>query len=132
MVQLLGTHGDGVDLVDCRVLVIDDHPTNRRIIEGQLTSAGCRVTSAATAALGEEVWQQLARSDRTPDVVLLDHDLPDHPGPWLAERLRQAPGGAHVPIIMMTSLGSRVRARTEDWYIAVSYTHLTLPTTERV
>jgi PAS domain S-box-containing protein len=106
-----------VDLEDCRVLVVDDHPTNRRIIDGQLTSVGCHVTSVATAGEGEALWTELVAADRSPDVVLLDHDLPDHPGPWLAERIRRNPAGAHVPIILMTSLGSRVRARTEHWVI---------------
>ena len=104
---------DAIDLEDCRVLVIDDHPTNRRILEGQLTSVGCQVTSAATAAEGEEAWNRLAAAERAPDVVLLDHDLPDHPGPWLAGRLRDHPSGAQVPIVLMTSLGGRVQAPLE-------------------
>jgi PAS domain S-box-containing protein len=103
-----------VDLEGCEVLVIDDHPVNLRIINGQLASFGCRVTSAATAASGEDAWRQLVAADRAPDVVLLDHDLPDHPGPWLAERLRRNPAGAHVPIVLMTSLGSRVRHPTQE------------------
>src|SRR5580658_1293171 len=105
---------ESTDLDGCRVLVIDDHPTNRRIIETQLTSNGCRVTSAATAVEGEEAWMRLIASGRAPDVVLLDHDLPDHPGPWLAKRLRGHPAGAQIPIVLMTSLGSRVQALTED------------------
>ncbi len=105
---------ESADLEDCRVLVVDDHPTNRRIIESQLTSVGCRVTSVATAMEGAELWMQLVASDRAPDIVLLDHDLPDHPGPWLAERLREHPAGTEVPIVLMTSLGSRVQTRAED------------------
>jgi PAS domain S-box-containing protein len=97
-----------VDLEGCEVLVIDDHPVNLRIIKGQLSSIGCRVTSAATAVAGEHAWKQLLAADRAPDVVLLDHDLPDHAGPWLAERLRRDPAGAQVPIVLMTSLGNRV------------------------
>jgi PAS domain S-box-containing protein len=106
-----------VDLEGCEVLVIDDHPVNLRIIDGQLASFGCRVTSAATAALGEGAWKRLVAADRAPDVVLLDHDLPDHAGPWLAERLRRDPAGAHVPIVLMTSLGSRVRHPTQEGII---------------
>ncbi len=94
-------------LADRSVLVIDDHPVNRKILDSQLTSAGCRVTSAALAAAGLDAWKQLVAERRAPDLVLLDHDLPDHPGPWLAERLRLDPQGAHVPIVLMTSLGSR-------------------------
>jgi len=113
-VSSLNVPAESTDLDGCRVLVVDDHPTNRRIIETQLTSIGCRVTSVATAVEGEEAWMRLLAADRAPDVVLLDHDLPDHPGPWLAERLRGHPAGAQIPIVLMTSLGSRVQVRTED------------------
>ncbi len=54
---------------------------------------------------------------RTPDVVLLDHNLPDHPGPWLAERLRQIHGDGCVSIIMMTSLGSGTLDPNQAAYI---------------
>lgn len=99
--------GGSVSLADRSVLVVDDHPVNRRILDGQLTSVGCHVASAASAREGLEMWKQLLTAKRPPDVILLDHDLPDHPGPWLAERLRLDPAGAHVPVILMTSLGSR-------------------------
>jgi len=114
LVPLAALPPEAVDLEGCEVLVIDDHPVNLRIIEGQLSSMGCRVTGAATAAAGEDAWKQLLAADRAPDAVLLDHDLPDHAGPWLAERLRGDPAGAHVPIVLMTSLGNRVRDTAQE------------------
>jgi two-component system sensor histidine kinase/response regulator len=105
------------ELAHLHVLLVDDHPVNRRTIAGQLASVGCRITSAATAEAGESEWNALVAADRKPNVVLLDNDLPDHPGPWLAERLRSGPAGAHVPIILMTSLGTRLEDRTSDWVI---------------
>jgi len=105
---------EAVNLEGCEVLVIDAHPVNLRIIDAQLATFGCRVTSAATAAAGEDAWKKLVSADRPPDVVLLDHDLPDHAGPWLAERLRRDPAGAHVPIVLMTSLGNRVRDPAQE------------------
>ena len=101
-----------VDLADCSVLIIDDHPVNRRILQEQLVSVECRVTTAATAAEGETAWRMLVAAGRPPDAILLDHDLPDHPGPWLAARLRQEPLGAQVSIVLMTSLGTHVGDRT--------------------
>ena len=114
VVPLTALPTETVDLEGCEVLVIDDHPVNLRIIDAQLATFGCRVTSAATAAAGEDAWKKLVSADRPPDVVLLDHDLPDHAGPWLAERLRRDPAGAHVPIVLMTSLGNRVRDPTQE------------------
>jgi two-component system, sensor histidine kinase and response regulator len=100
-----------IDLTGRRVLVVDDHPVNRKIFERQLTAMGCDVECAATAAEGLEAWRRARAGKRAPDVLLLDHDLPDHPGPWLAELIRGEPGGAELPILLMTSLGSRVADR---------------------
>jgi PAS domain S-box-containing protein len=108
---------EAIELADCEVLLVDDHPVNRRIIQGQLGSLGCRVTSAATAAAGEEAWNELVAADRRPDVLLLDHNLPDHSGPWLAERLRRNPDASQLSIILMTSLGTRVGEQTLDGVI---------------
>ncbi len=94
------------ELGGCEILLVEDHEVNQRIVTSQLASVGCRVTSAATAAAAESTWHAMLADGRIPDVVLLDHDLPDHPGPWLAERLRNTPEGRSVSIIMMTSLGS--------------------------
>jgi len=106
-----------IDLAGRTVLVVDDHPVNRQIIERQLAACGCRVESAATAAEGIESWQRLIAADRAPDAVLLDHDLPDQSGPWLAEWLRRDPIGVQVPIVLMTSLGSRLLDRAQPGVI---------------
>jgi two-component system sensor histidine kinase/response regulator len=95
-----------VDLASCEVLLVEDHEINRRIVTRQLASVGCTVTSASTAERGEIAWNALVAEGRIPDIVLLDHNLPDHPGPWLADRLRTSPSADTVSIVMMTSLGS--------------------------
>jgi two-component system sensor histidine kinase/response regulator len=95
-----------VDLAGCEILLVEDHAINQRIVTRQLESVGCRVTHAANARDGEAVWSALVAQGRAPDVVLLDHNLPDHPGPWMAERLRSVHADGSVSIIMMTSLGS--------------------------
>jgi two-component system, sensor histidine kinase and response regulator len=106
-----------VDLSGCHVLVVDDHPVNRRILDRQLVSAGCLVTCAASAIEGESAWRELASDGRAPTVVLLDHDLPDHSGSWLAARMRLDPRAAGLPIILMSSLGNRVSSESFDGVI---------------
>jgi signal transduction histidine kinase/DNA-binding response OmpR family regulator len=93
------------DLAQCEVLLVEDHVINRQIVTRQLESVGCRVSFAASAEEGERRFDLMVAQGRLPDVVLLDHHLPDKPGSWLAERLRKSlPKSASI--IMMTSLGS--------------------------
>jgi two-component system KDP operon response regulator KdpE len=57
------------------ILVIDDEPQIRRLLEGTLSRAGYRVTEASSGR------QALDALDETqPDVVLLDLGLPDRDG----------------------------------------------------
>ncbi len=95
-----------VELADVEVLLVEDHPINQRIVVKQLASVGCRVTVAATAAGALAAWHAMVADSRTPDVVLLDHDLPDHSGRWVAEHIRRTPAGSGATIVLMTSLGS--------------------------
>jgi signal transduction histidine kinase/DNA-binding response OmpR family regulator len=94
-----------VDFADVNILLVEDHPINQRIVVKQLASLGCRVTVAATASAAIAQWHGSVAESRAPDVVLLDHDLPDHSGRWVAERIRSTPAGANATIILMTSLG---------------------------
>jgi PAS domain S-box-containing protein len=108
---------DSAELADCEVLLIDDHPVNLRILQEQLDSVGCRVTCAASAAAGESAWNTLIAQNRVPDVILLDQDLPDQTGPWLAERLKRTSEGANVSVILMRSLGAGVAKGASDWSV---------------
>jgi CheY-like chemotaxis protein len=38
-----------------------------------------------------------------PDVILLERELPDVDGLMVLERLRELPGGAHVPVVVIAS-----------------------------
>ena len=95
-----------VDLSSVEVLLVEDHPTNQRIVLNQLAPVGCRVTVAGSAGEAIAEWNRLVAHSRTPDVVLLDHKLPDHPGRYVAEHIRSTPAGQQTAIILMSSLGS--------------------------
>jgi len=79
-----------------RVLVVEDDANLRRIAT---LSLGDRydVTSVATAADA-----LAAVIDDAPDVLLLDLGLPDMDGPELLRRIRVAPGGDRLPVIVVT------------------------------
>ena len=84
-----------------RILVVDDNPTNRRVIETQLTHAGYRVE---TAASGQEALQLLRRNAATFEAVLLDHQMPEIDGATLGDQIAKSKEIARTRLILLTSL----------------------------
>ena len=76
------------------VLVVDDSPDMRNLLKVSLSSHGLRVLEAATGAEGLES----ARAN-APDVIVLDHILPDTIGLTLMSELQ---AGRHPFIIVVT------------------------------
>jgi two-component system, OmpR family, response regulator len=79
-----------------RVLVVDDEPSIRELVQVALKFHGCAV---ATAATGNEALR-LADSDR-PDLIVLDVMLPDIDGFEVVRRLRARDN--EVPVIFLTA-----------------------------
>ena len=78
------------------VLVVDDEPNIRELVQVALQFHGCAVTTAAT---GKDALRQ-AETDR-PDLIVLDVVLPDLDGFEVCRRLRS--GGNEVPVIFLTA-----------------------------
>ena len=87
-----------VQLDDIRVLVVDDQPTNRELLRLLLTDSGAIVT---TANDGEEAIRATLDSQPTPDLILLDMQMPNIDGYTAAKVLRRE--GYTRPIIAMTA-----------------------------
>jgi PAS domain S-box-containing protein len=81
------------------VLVVEDDPTIREVVQALLESAGDAVVAVADglAALAHIEAGGV-------DLVLLDLMLPDVNGLELCRRLRSYENGAYLPIIMLTAL----------------------------
>jgi two-component system, OmpR family, response regulator len=79
-----------------RVLVVDDEPNIRELVQVALKFYGCAVTTGAT---GQDALQ-LAATDQ-PDLIVLDVLLPDIDGFEVCRRLRAS--GDEVPIIFLTA-----------------------------
>jgi len=81
------------------VLVVEDRPSIRHLLEVALAQEGLRVIATATAdeALESAVAQ-------IPDVVLLDLLLPGRRGDALIAALRALPDGDHVPVIVLSGI----------------------------
>ncbi len=80
-----------------RVLVADDNPMNRRIVEKLLEKLGCVVL---TAENGAEVLARI--SDWRPDVILLDLEMPVLDGFETARRIR-ASGWHDLPLVALSA-----------------------------
>ena len=99
---------DPVDLEGCRVLVVDDNETNRRIVRAQVGrwDMVTRDTASPVEALG---W---VRDGETFDLAILDMHMPDLDGIELAEAMREvttADGRAAIPVLVLSSVGTRER-----------------------
>jgi chemosensory pili system protein ChpA (sensor histidine kinase/response regulator) len=88
-------------------LVVDDSITVRRVTERFLQRHGMRV---ATAKDGLDAISVL--SDHSPDIILLDIEMPRMDGYEFASHIRNDERFGEVPIIMITSrVGDKHRAR---------------------
>jgi signal transduction histidine kinase/CheY-like chemotaxis protein len=87
-----------------RVLVMDDNPTNRRVLCGQLQPVGFEVVAAATAAETLRTLREAHQAGNPFDVVIADDEMPDSDGVGFATRVKSAPGIATTPLILLTSM----------------------------
>ena len=100
------------------VLVVDDEPEIRQLVQRMLVSRGYQV---AVAVDGQEA---LDLADRLlPDLVLLDAMLPKVHGFDACRRIKASPRTRHVPVIMMTAIyrGWRFAQDARDSYGASDY-----------
>ena len=92
-----------------RILLIEDHEDNRRIVRDLLTPAGYEVIEALTGEDGVS----MADSHR-PDLILMDIQLPGLDGYEATRRIKASPALRGIPIIAVTSYalsGDDVKAR---------------------
>lgn len=81
-----------------RILYIEDNPENRMLVRRVLTAEGYTLLEAANGASG----LRLAEED-SPDLILMDINLPEMDGYELTTRIKLNPKLADVPVIAMTA-----------------------------
>jgi CheY-like chemotaxis protein len=80
------------------ILAVDDNEAGLLLVTALLEIEGFRVDSAGSAG---EVLERLAT--RTPDLILMDVQLPGQDGLALTRQLLAAPGTSRVPIVALTA-----------------------------
>ena len=82
-----------------RILVVDDTPSNVKLLADILQAKGYAVLTATNGA------EALARTEReTPDLLLLDVMMPGMSGYDVCRKIRANPATAVLPVIMVTAL----------------------------
>lgn len=82
-----------------KILIVDDEPRNIKILQIQLKARGYTVL---TAEDGFEALEVIATE--TPDLILLDINMPKMDGFQVAKRVRADKKTEFIPIVMITAL----------------------------
>jgi len=93
---------EGVTSQAGTILIVDDDPAERRVLEILLAKEGYRL---AIAGDGAEALKKALRL--RPDLILLDVMMPDMDGFEVCRRLRQDPFLSEVCVLMITGLNDR-------------------------
>ena len=88
------------DLQNLRVLIVDDHPVNRQILEEMISSWRMKPVTVAGAAEALETLRDAAHSFQ---LVVTDAMMPEHDGFELVQEIRQDARLSHLKVILLTS-----------------------------
>ena len=80
------------------VLIVDDDSTTRSILQGILAGAGFR-----TAVAGDVAGAWAGIREHSPDLMLLDVNLPDGNGMDLCQKLQKEPGFGRMPVLFISA-----------------------------
>jgi two-component system, cell cycle response regulator DivK len=80
------------------ILCIEDSPDNRMLARRVLEAEGYRFVEARDAGTALELI-----AAQTPDLILMDINMPDIDGYTLTARLRSMPETKYIPILAMTA-----------------------------
>ena len=119
------------DLTGCRVLVVDDNDTNRRLLSALLPPWGCEVTSVAGGDDALASLRRAAAAGAPFEVALLDMNMPGMDGETLGRLVAADPALAATRRVILTSAaaagdGDRLQAAGFDAYLTkpVKQAHL--------
>jgi chemosensory pili system protein ChpA (sensor histidine kinase/response regulator) len=93
-------------------LVVDDSRTQRMVATSQLETVGMETATAENGAVAID-W--LNTTERLPDIILLDVEMPVKDGIQTLREIRKSARYSHIPVIMITSrTGVKHRTLAEE------------------
>jgi CheY-like chemotaxis protein len=109
------------------ILVVDDNPTNLKLVSDVLQFEGYRILNASDAESAREIVH-----NNPPDLILMDIALPGMDGLTLTRLLKTDEATRHIVIVALTAFamkGDDTRAREAgcDGYITKPIDTRTLP-----
>jgi PAS domain S-box-containing protein len=106
--------GPKLHLSDRHMLIVDDNATNRRILATIVTGWGMTPRAAHSASEALD-W---LRAGELFDVGVLDMQMPEMDGVMLAREIRRLPGESKLPLVLLSSLGSRDMMAEKELFAA--------------
>jgi PAS domain S-box-containing protein len=94
-----------------RVILVEDNPTNRSIVQAQLQGFGMQVATAENGAQALELMRAAARAARAFEVAVVDMKMPVMDGLTLAGEMRRDPHLSAARVVMLTSLAEAEETR---------------------
>ncbi|MDQ3070972.1 MAG: response regulator [Acidobacteriota bacterium] len=88
-----------------RVLIVDDNAVNRRILQQQVSRWGMKPTLVTGGTEALVALSEAAAEGAPFGLVLLDSNMPEHDGFWVAGQIAARPALAGAMIMMLTSSG---------------------------
>jgi signal transduction histidine kinase/CheY-like chemotaxis protein len=94
-----------LSLAQLPVLIVDDNAVNRRILQEQVTRWNMIPTAVQDGAAALDALSAAVHAGNPFRLVLLDANMPDHDGFWVAEQIAARPELCRATIMMLTSSG---------------------------
>jgi CheY-like chemotaxis protein/HPt (histidine-containing phosphotransfer) domain-containing protein len=95
------------NLLEARVLIVDDNQINRVVLKKNVEALGSRVDAVTSGAKALEVLRNAHRAGDPYHVVLLDMQMPGMDGEQTARAIKSDPAVKDVKVIILTSMGQR-------------------------
>ncbi|MEO8298371.1 MAG: response regulator, partial [Burkholderiales bacterium] len=110
---------EAMDMPTLRVLVVEDNPTNRQVLDHLLTDWGLCVTVALDGQHALEVLRELGPDEAPFDLALVDWRMPRLDGVSFAQALRREGLQPQMKLVLLSSVSAPddVRSAQEAGYV---------------